>query len=561
MAEDTRWVGAGDAGTPPSGDRYGQGDRRGQHARYERDARYAQGDGYDQGSELWRPTADAPSAPSRGYGAAGGPPNDGGPRPGAFGTDDRTVIAGRLVETPRADDRTIITGRLLDADPPHDGGGFFEGVGPAGPDGQEPDEQDTDTRRRSGSPRGRLRKDGTRRRRFLPWKHRSALTPKQLRVRKIVGRSIMAACAVFFSIVGYSVDQALSYPGTDSVEARLAEWARDHGLGSVITWMEQIQYDLNPPKKGGNLSQNQLNELTAGLQPPAKTPSAKPGGKGAKEPADYVPLHAPMQTPVTPALPGEGVFRPLVVVHGQPVVQYTFVRPDPIHTSYLAAVVWISQKDAKFDLHPGMREPGGTFDVPPTIPEGDRTGLIATWNGGFKVTDGGSHGGFYLDGQTTGTLRDGAAAEVFYKDGHMTVGQWGRDVSMTPDVVGVRQCLQLMVDGGQLSPQIGDESVWGASDRGADYVERSGIGVTKSGDMVYVAGNVLSGSTLAQVLLDGGAWRAMPLDMNREWPSFMSYQPDGNPADPTPTNLIDFGDPADRYYWEATRDFVAVYSR
>jgi hypothetical protein len=56
---------------------------------------------------------------------------------------------------------------------------------------------------------------------------------------------------------------------------------------------------------------------------------------------------------------------------------------------------------------------------------------MATWNGGFRITDGTSKGGFYLDGRTDSTLRDGAASEVFYCDGSIRIGTWGRDVRMT----------------------------------------------------------------------------------------------------------------------------------
>jgi hypothetical protein len=58
-----------------------------------------------------------------------------------------------------------------------------------------------------------------------------------------------------------------------------------------------------------------------------------------------------------------------------------------------------------------------------------------------------------------------------------------------------------------------------------------------------------------------GAVRAMPLDMNGAWPSFMSYDASADPANPKPSNLLDFGEAADRYYTQATRDFVAVYAR
>lgn len=394
---------------------------------------------------------------------------------------------------------------------------------------------------------------GRRRRRLLPWKHRRDLTPEQRRRRRLVTRGLTGVCAVCVGTLGWSVGQALTYPGKDSTTARLAEWARDHELGFVVDKLEDVQYSMNPPKVGGTLPADALARMRA-TQGTVPTPAHVPA-------QPLVPLHDPMRPLVSPALQGEGVYRTLAAAHGQPIVQGTYVRPDGEHTSYEAAVAWISGRYSRFQLHPGFREPGGTFDVPPTIPEGRRTGLVATWNGGFRITDGGSRGGFYLDGRTAGELRDGAASEVFYRDGSLRIGVWGRDVRMTPDVTGVRQCLELMVDGGRVVPDIDDGSKWGVSDQSRMYVPRSGVGVTAQGDVVMVVGQALSARTLAQLMQRAGAVRAMPLDMNRAWPSFMSYDGTRDPADPKPSNILDFEDPPDRYYTQATRDFVAVYAR
>ncbi|WP_052396940.1 phosphodiester glycosidase family protein [Streptomyces sp. NRRL F-5123] len=392
-----------------------------------------------------------------------------------------------------------------------------------------------------------------RRRRLLPWKHRRDLTPEQLRRRRLVTRGLTGTCLVCTGWLGWSVAQALTYPGKDSTTARLAEWARDHELGFVVDKLEDVQYSMHPPKVGGDLPADALARMRA-TQPAVPTPAHLPS-------QPLVPLRAPLRPPVTPALPGEGVYRTLATAGGEPIVQGTYVRPDGAHTSYEAAVAWISGKHSRFQLHPGFREPGGAFDVPPTVPEGQRTGLVATWNGGFRITDGGSRGGFYLDGRTAGELRDGAASEVFYRDGSMRIGVWGRDVTMTPEVVGVRQCLELMVDGGRVVPDIGDDSKWGVSDQSRMFVPRSGVGVTAEGDIVMVVGQALSARTLAELMQRAGAVRAMPLDMNRAWPSFMSYDGTRTPSNPKPTNILDFEDPPDRYYTQATRDFVAVYGR
>jgi hypothetical protein len=39
------------------------------------------------------------------------------------------------------------------------------------------------------------------------------------------------------------------------------------------------------------------------------------------------------------------------------------------------------------------------------------------------------------------------------------------------------------------------------------------------------------------------------------------YDSSADLANPKPTNMLDFGEAADRYYTQATRDFVAVYAR
>ncbi|MFD0327585.1 hypothetical protein ACFQZC_03445 [Streptacidiphilus monticola] len=101
----------------------------------------------------------------------------------------------------------------------------------------------------------------------------------------------------------------------------------------------------------------------------------------------------------------------------------------------------------------------------------------------------------------------------------------------------------------------------GATDKGMPFVARSGVGIDRNGDILYVGGRVLSVQTLAVLLQRAGAVRAMMLDINLSWPSFISYDGTADPADPTPHNLVNFVRPADRYYQPSSRDFVAVYAR
>jgi hypothetical protein len=374
--------------------------------------------------------------------------------------------------------------------------------------------------------------------------------------RRMVRRVVAAVVLAFLAWLTWSVGSALAAPGTDSVSARLAEWGREHGLGVVVLGLEKLQYRLSPPATGG--------APPPGVLPSPSATTAPTSGAHHRGPArsTRIAIRQPMKPFAHPALPGEGTWRSLVTVAGQPAVQAAFLRPDAQHTSYLTGVVWMSSKLLSFRLHPGFDEPGGTWRVPDWIPPGRRRGLAATWNGGFKLAD--ARGGFYLDGKTAGRLVKGAASEVFYRGGTMTVGSWGQEVHMAPDVVGVRQNLVLLIDHGKVRRNINSnpEMNWGLTLGGAYYVFRSGVGITAQGDVVYVSGDALSAQTLALILQRAGCVRAMELDINPAWVSFMSYQPGDHPANPTPKSLLpDYQRPSYRYYTHTSRDFVAAYAR
>jgi hypothetical protein len=370
--------------------------------------------------------------------------------------------------------------------------------------------------------------------------------PKQ--ARKFPRRWKLTVILVLVLLLGslsWSIGRVLAAPGTDTVAARLAEWGRDHNLGFVVTAAENLQYTLHPPKVGGKLSPRVLEDLSTATTPP------------------QVSVHAPLNPLVKPALAGEGIFETKVSVLGQPAVQVAFLRPDASHTSYLAGVAWMSGTLLRLEQHPGFSDPGhlALWSQSDHLSPAARSGLVATFNGGFKIKD--SRGGFYADEHIAGVLTAGAASLVIYKDGHADVAGWGGVVKLGPDVVSVRQNLSLLVDKGQLAPNL-DKNVlsnWGWTLKNAHFVWRSGIGVTDSGDLVFVAGDALSVQSLGNLLQCAGAVRAMELDINSQWISYMWYTPGITATSPIPTKLLAFARPADRYFQPTSRDFFAVYAR
>ncbi|MFC1413599.1 phosphodiester glycosidase family protein [Streptacidiphilus sp. N1-12] len=362
----------------------------------------------------------------------------------------------------------------------------------------------------------------------------------------------LTAALLVLALLAYCVHDAVSLPGKDGASAKLARWSRCHYLGYVADVVDGHPRTAPSGDCSASDALTQAQPLAAAKPKPRPTPTVTP-----------VPLHARVRPLVSPARPGEGVFTPLSLVKGQPVIQSATMRPDPYDTDFPVGVVWMRNKALTFQLHPGAEEPGGSWAVPSTIPAGRRTGLLAAYNGGFKLSNGDSHGGFYLNGRTAVPLRSGAASEVFHRDGSLSVGVWNQDVAMAPDVVGVRQCLVPLVSHGAVTDAVryGGTDVWGLTDGGNASVPRSGVGIDRHGDIVYVGGRELTVQSLATVLQRAGAVTAMMLDINLSWPSFISYDGKRQPRDPVPHNLVNFVRDATRYYDESSRDFVAVYAR
>ena len=357
--------------------------------------------------------------------------------------------------------------------------------------------------------------------------------------------------------LGVSIGGALTNPALgSSVSSRLAEWAREHGGASVVNWSENEWYSHHPPTVGGRPPRGAIRT------PVVAHPVAAAGAAAAPT---HLPAPAAMVPLASPAIPGEGQWSPVGrPVDGIPAVYETTLRPDAVHTSYVVGVAWMDTDLLKATLYSGSQIPGGgPFTHSAPVAPSAATGLVAAMNAGFLMSN--ANGGYYTDGRTVVPLRPGAASFVIYADGHSTVGEWGRDVTMTPAVVSVRQNLDLLVDGGRPVPGLNaaDTSRWGYTLGNRVYVWRSGLGVTADGALVYVGGPGLDITDLADLLARAGAVRAMELDINTDWVNFATYQPATPTGPATPANGTDLlpamvGTPG-RYfesYW--ARDFITM---
>ena len=257
-----------------------------------------------------------------------------------------------------------------------------------------------------------------------------------------------------------------------------------------------------------------------------------------------VPSFLPVPQPLTPfagvVATGEGVWTPAGrPVAGIPAVyETTLVPPGGVEP---AGIAWMDTRLLSAQLYSGSISPGGgPYGLTAPIQPAQATSVVLAFNGGFKMDVAG--GGYYTEGRLVDPLVVGAASLVIYADGSVTVGAWGSDVTMAPNVVAVRQNLVPLVADGQPTAQAAsaDWQSWGAtcgatscasSVPGIDQQWRSGVGVTADGALVYVTGPALDPLQLAQLLVRAGVVRGMQLDVNPYWTVFVTYDP------PTPGGL------------------------
>ncbi len=357
-----------------------------------------------------------------------------------------------------------------------------------------------------------------------PWRRRPPRPrrPRSRRYRRIRA-VVLAALGVVVVWTAVSLAATLSNPAYgSSMSARLAEWFREHGASSIVNWAENEWYSHHPPPVGGRPPAGAIavpRRTTSTTAPPSAPP--------------HLPAPPPVPPQALPALPGEGQWSPAGrLVDGVPAVYVTTLRPDPVHTSYVAGVAWMDTRLLRATLYSGSIIPGGgpyTDTAPVAGAAADS--LVAAFNAGFLMSN--ANGGYYTDGRTELPLVPGAASFVIHRDGSVAIGSWGSEVAMTNDVVSVRQNLDLLVDGGHVVPGLNaqDTTRWGYTLGNQVYVWRSGVGVTADGALVYVGGPGLNITDLANLLAAAGAVRAMELDINTDWVNYSVYAPSpGTPA-------------------------------
>jgi hypothetical protein len=369
----------------------------------------------------------------------------------------------------------------------------------------------------------------------LPRRRREPPTPRTRRVRRIA----LVAAGICLIPVVISYLSMLGQKSDSSVGIRTVEWLTSNGGRGIVDEVESVYYQLTAPSTGGPA----LKKL------PGQTAVAR----RVVEP--YAPKA--LRPVISPALPGEGVWHPTFAGRGsRPPVLVTSFRSDPAYPQMVAGVAWIDHTRASVVLYPGLQEPAVTLPRGPMeVPPSSRGKLVATFNSGFKLQDSG--GGFALGGHTYAPLKNGFATVVGYTNGRTDVVSWTGGPDVGPTVLYARQNLPLIVNHRRPNPNLNDGSQWGATLGNAIRVWRSGLGIDRHGNLIYAAANYQTVGSLAQILIHAGAVRAMELDINSYWVSFITYR---HPNAVDPANLLAAMNRSRyRYLTQDDRDFFAVY--
>jgi hypothetical protein len=256
----------------------------------------------------------------------------------------------------------------------------------------------------------------------------------------------------------------------------------------------------------------------------------------------------------------EGVWRATGrIVAGAPPLLLTTFHPDARSPQTVAYVAWIDHARTAIGLYPGYNEPPAASPRGPAeVPTGQRWRLVATFNGGFKYGHG-ADGGFSVDGRTYVWLKRGLGTLIGYRNGRVDIVAWRGGPTPPPGVAFARQNLPLLVQGGRVNPTADNTFEWGATLGGGPTVWRTGVGVDRRGNLIYAAAPDQTATGLAGILIRAGAVRAIELDINPEWPTFIVY---AHHHGLLPSMFVpNYQQPPTRYLSPDQRDFFTVYQR
>ena len=276
-----------------------------------------------------------------------------------------------------------------------------------------------------------------------------------------------------------------------------------------------------------------------------------------------LPTIAPIQN--LNSVKDEGIWhnRPLKNFPGKEVMVETFVRPDPDRAFAYVTLIKLDMSVFNLGAVAGTKQPGGAVGnfgpgkVPSEIVQAGR--LVAAFDGGFQYRDG--EYGMIVDGKTYLPLKNDVGTVVGYKNGTIKIVNYqGQDLGT--DVSFIRQNCPILIDNGEIfAKNERNKKLWGRTFNADIYTERSGLGITHDGNLIFAAGNDLSPESLAQALKMGGAENAIQLDINPFWVRFSIFEPKDGGGYSSSTLQKNMPDGSKDYLNGYEKDFFYIYKK
>jgi hypothetical protein len=351
--------------------------------------------------------------------------------------------------------------------------------------------------------------------------------------------SVFAVFVLWFVV---SVGSALRADTGESASGKLAAWARNHRLGTLVDWAESMRYS----------------------EPPSTAPAADlalvPEAAEPTTPATTIPRYTPepLNPVLSPALEAEGEWRVVREVKGAPAVWVTGLRPSKKFGSVRATFALIDQASLRAVLFNGTEVPGGSnWENGAKVPNELSESLVFAFNGGFRREH--ARGGYFTEGREVWPLVRERATLAIDSDGRVHIGTWGRDIDPagfegTP-WVSARQNLTLIVKGGEVAKDVSSIQ-WGASAKGELFILRSAVCVRTDGKLLYSIIGAADAKILARALINAGCETAMQLDVNASYPRAYHFNAG------TPSRLdARMAGRDDLYLTKSHREFVAFFDQ
>jgi hypothetical protein len=262
---------------------------------------------------------------------------------------------------------------------------------------------------------------------------------------------------------------------------------------------------------------------------------------------------------------GEGIWlnRPLKAFPNKEVMAYTFVRPDSSRPFAYVTLVTMDMSVFRLGAVAGKTQPGGPAGnpgpgkIPADVVSGGK--LVAAFNGGFQYRDG--MYGMIVNEKTYLPLEKNVGTLIGYSDGSLKIVDY-QGQNLGSNVAFIRQNCPILIENGQIFAENEiNKKLWGRTFNSDIYTQRSGIGLTGSGNLIYAAGNNLSPQTLATALQMAGATSAIQLDINPFWVRFSIFEPKIGGGYSTNSLTKSMPDGSKDYLNGYSKDFFFLYQK